>query len=57
LYHRKANACIQAAEKMGDPEQRAAMLEIAQRYIKLADRVGAGHERGPTHRAIFRLES
>jgi hypothetical protein len=47
LYHRKANACVQAAEKMRDPQQRVAMLEIAQDYMKLAYHVAARHERGP----------
>jgi hypothetical protein len=49
LYQRKAIACVQAANKMRDPELRAVMLEIARCYMKLAD-VAARNERDPARR-------
>jgi hypothetical protein len=59
LYQRKATDCVQAAGKMRDPVQRAAMLEIAHCYMilaKLAD-VAARHERDTAQIPIRRLQS
>jgi len=33
-----------------DPQDRAALLTIAQTYLKLADRMGARYERATAHR-------
>ena len=46
-YYTMAKACAHIAKKMRDPEERVAMLEIAQSYMKLAARL----ERGAAHRA------
>jgi hypothetical protein len=32
------------------PQERAALLTIAQTYVKLADRIGERYERGTAHR-------
>jgi len=45
-YRKTAKACVHAAKTMRDPEERAIMLEIAWAYMRLADRVAAGLERG-----------
>jgi hypothetical protein len=44
-YYTMAKACAHIAKKMRDPEERVAMLEIAQSYMKLAARL----ERGKAH--------
>jgi hypothetical protein len=41
LYQGEARRCVAAAETMHEPAERAAMLGIAQSYMKLADHVGA----------------
>jgi hypothetical protein len=50
-YRRKAYDCVAAAEHIRDPQERAAMLAIAQAFMRMADRVGARHERATAHRA------
>ena len=50
-YYTMAKACAHIAKKMRDPEERVAMLEIAQSYMKLGDRFAARLERGTAHRA------
>jgi hypothetical protein len=49
-YRRRAKACVAQAELLLDPQDRAAVLTIAQTYLKLADRIGARYERGTAHR-------
>ena len=50
-YRKKAEACVAQAELMRDPQERASLLVIAQTYLKLADRIGARHERGTARRS------
>jgi hypothetical protein len=45
-YYTMAKACAHIAKKIRDPEERVAMLEIAQRYVQLANRISARLERG-----------
>jgi hypothetical protein len=49
-YRKKAVACVAQAEMIRDPQERAALLTIAQTYIRLADRIGMRLERGTAHR-------
>lgn len=49
-YRKKAVACVAQAEMIRGPQERAALLTIAQTYIRLADRIGMRHERGLAHR-------
>jgi hypothetical protein len=50
-YRKIAKACVHAAERMRDPGERVIMLEIAQAYLRLADRVAARLKRGTADRA------
>jgi len=38
-YHRKALGCVQTAERLHDPGERAALLAIARAYLGLARHV------------------
>jgi hypothetical protein len=49
-YRKKATDCISQAELLREPQERAALLAIAQMYLKLANRIRARHERGTAHR-------
>ena len=49
-YLTKAIACVAQAGIVLDPQDRAALLTIAQTYLKLADRMGARYERATVHR-------
>jgi hypothetical protein len=49
-YRKKADACLKATEAMRDPTERLAMLQMAQGYLKLANRAGAPRERSATPR-------
>jgi len=49
-YQKKALTCLEAAEKMSDPQERAAMVAIACDFMKLADQVG-GQRDPKTHRS------
>ena len=51
-YRRKAQECIAAAEHMRNLQGRAAMLTIAQAFMKMADRVGARYQRATAHRPV-----
>ena len=48
---KKANDCVSQAELLCNSQDRAALLSIAQIYMKLADRIGERHERGTAHRS------
>jgi hypothetical protein len=48
-YRKKAVACLEAAEGIRDAVHRAAMLQVAKGYMKLAEYIGARHERGSAH--------
>jgi hypothetical protein len=50
-YRKKAEACVAQAGLLRNPQERASLLVIAQTYIKLADRIGARHERATAHRS------
>jgi len=50
-YREKADDCILQAELICDSQERAALLTIAQFYMKLADRIGERHELGTAHRS------
>jgi hypothetical protein len=45
-YYTMAKACAHIAEKLRDPEERVVMLEIAQRYVQLANHISARVECG-----------
>jgi hypothetical protein len=49
-YRSKAELIIAQAELMRDPQERAALLCIAQTYLKLAARITARHDRASAHR-------
>ncbi len=49
-YLNKAKACVDAAEKVGDPAERAALLRVSACYVLLSDYVAARQERGTAHR-------
>ena len=42
-YHRKALGCVQTAERLHDPGERAALLAIARAYLGLARHVAERH--------------
>ena len=44
-YQRKAETCVARAETVSDPQERAAILGIAQLYMKLSEHVSEPHER------------
>ena len=50
-YREKAVDCRLQAELIWDSRDRAALLALAQCYMKLADRIGERHERGAAHRS------
>jgi hypothetical protein len=50
-YRTKAKACVEATQAMRDPTERLAMLQVAESYMKLANRAAASHERGTPRRA------
>jgi hypothetical protein len=50
-YRKKAEACVAQALLLRNPQERASLLVIARTYIKLADRIGARHERGTARRS------
>jgi hypothetical protein len=39
-YRKRAMECAAAAELIRDPQERAALLEVAQAYLNMADHVG-----------------
>ena len=45
-YQRKAETCVARAETVRDPQERAAILGIAQLYMKLSEHVSERHEGG-----------
>src|SRR5215467_4619186 len=49
-YQKKALACLEAAEKMNDLQERAATLAIACDFMKLADQVGQQRDPRAVHR-------
>jgi hypothetical protein len=49
-YRKKARVCLAQAELLLDPQDCAAMLAIAQLYLKRTDQVGARLDRGTAHR-------
>jgi hypothetical protein len=49
-YIKKARDCLQAADKIADPSERAAMLKIVGCYLLLADYVEARQNHGTAHR-------
>jgi len=49
-YHRKAQAVIRAAEKLHDPGERLALLEVARVYLKVAKHVRDGRHDATAHR-------
>ncbi len=49
-YRGRALECTAAAEHIRDLQERAAMLAIAQAFLKMADRIGARYERATAHR-------
>ena len=46
-YRDKALQCLDAADQVSDPQERLALLEIAQSWMRLARHV-ASREGGPT---------
>ncbi|HMA74344.1 MAG TPA: hypothetical protein VKP67_23070 [Xanthobacteraceae bacterium] len=50
-YRKKALACLEAAEKMSDPQERAAMVAVACDFMKLADHVGRRRDHKAAHRS------
>ncbi len=49
-YRQRAHDCVPTAEHIRDPQERAAMLVIAQAFMRMADHVGARHKRATAHR-------
>jgi hypothetical protein len=49
-YHRKALGCVQTAERLHDPGERAALLAIARAYMGLARHVAERHDYASPHR-------
>ena len=49
-YRQRAYDCVAAAEHIRDPQERAAMLAIAQAFLRMADHVRDRHERATAHR-------
>ena len=54
-YRGKAIDCVTQAEVIRDPHERAALLWIAQVYLKMAERISKRHERGTAHRLTGNL--
>ena len=50
VYLKKAQACADAAEMARDPAERAALLQVSQCFILLADYVATRREHGTAHR-------
>ena len=50
-YMKKAESCLNAAEKLRDPAERAALVLVAACYTKLADYVSVRQEHSTAHRA------
>jgi hypothetical protein len=48
-YRRKAETCVAQADTIRDPQERAALLTIAQLYMKLAARIRSRCERATAH--------
>jgi len=40
-YRRRANECIAAADQVAEPERKVSLLELAQRWLRLAFQVDA----------------
>jgi hypothetical protein len=51
VYLKKAQACADAAEMAHDPAERAALLQVSQCFILLADYVAKRLEHGTAHRS------
>jgi hypothetical protein len=49
-YRKKAQAIVAQVENIRGPGERAGMLTIARAYLRLADLVGARHDRGTSNR-------
>jgi len=49
-YLRKASECVRAFERMRDPIERAALLQIAKAFMNLAGHARNRHVYGVTHR-------
>jgi hypothetical protein len=49
-YQRKAITCLEAAEKMSDPQERAAMVAVACDFMRRADQVSRQRDPRPAHR-------
>jgi hypothetical protein len=49
-YLKKAQACADAAEAVRDPAERAALVQVSQCFILLADYVAKRREHGTAHR-------
>ena len=50
-YRRKALECVRTVERMHDPAERAAVLEIAKAFMSLARHAADGDDYGTPHRA------
>src|ERR1700681_3252756 len=49
-YVKKAQECVDAAEKIADPGERAALLKVASCHLPLAHYVAARQDHGTAHR-------
>jgi hypothetical protein len=49
-YRAWAGDCLNQAEAMHEPRERAILLRIAQSYVRLAGLAGERHERDAAHR-------
>ena len=49
-YVKKAQECVDAAEKIADPDERAALLKVASCHLLLAHYVAARQDHGTAHR-------
>ncbi len=45
-YRQRANECIATADKMTEPERKVGLLELAQRWLRLASQVDHNGLRG-----------
>jgi hypothetical protein len=50
MYRKNALNCLQAAIKVRDPSERAALISIAMNFVALVDYVGRRHDYGTAHR-------
>jgi hypothetical protein len=43
-YRERANECIEAADRSADPERKLYLLELAERWLRLAEHVDGIHD-------------